>query len=244
MQCHTTLILALVLTSSARQAVRRPGSGRKGKIPDHQLSDASCDRRRITCDKYEMYRSISGLCNNLENPHLGAANSKISRFLAPEYYDCQEMPKGGYQDNESPQRRRHRGRQSRKFTSTPGCRGSNQSLPNAREVSSTFHSDADIPHHSFSLMVMQFGQFLDHDMALSPEVEEHNCCEHPETENCFPIYHPNDDPFYSDKKKATCQEFTRTDAYCSTGEALGSPESSTVLSQHLWIAHKSTVQMK
>jgi len=60
-------------------------------------------------------------------------------------------------------------------------------------------------------------------MALSPEVEEHDCCEHPETENCFPIYIPNDDPFYSDKKDATCQEFTRSDAFCDSGKALGSP---------------------
>ena len=130
MHSHT-LALALILTCSARQSVRRPGSGSKGKLSAHQLSNASCDRKRITCEKNEMYRSITGVCNNLENPHLGAANSKISRFIEPEYYDCQEMPKGGYENNERPQRRR----QSSKFTSDQGCRGRNQNVPNAWEVS-------------------------------------------------------------------------------------------------------------
>ena len=42
------------------------------------------------------------------------------------------------------------------------------SLQNARDVSSSLHSTKPI----VSLMVMQFGQFLDHDITVTPEVNQ------------------------------------------------------------------------
>ena len=151
----------------------------------------------------------------MKNPYLGASNSIINRFLEPEYYDCQGIPKGGYEASDAIQKNEPFRKRTKLSRSILGCRGSNQSLPNVREVSSTFHTDVDLPRNYFSLMVMQFGQFLDHDMALSPEVEtEEECCQHPDTEDCFPIYIPNEDPFYSTRRSPpTCQEFTRTDAF-------------------------------
>lgn len=38
-------------------------------------------------------------------------------------------------------------------------------LPSARLVSSTIHWDIDLPHHVHTLMVMQVGQFVDHDLS-------------------------------------------------------------------------------
>ena len=50
-------------------------------------------------------------------------------------------------------------------------------LPNVRLVSRKFHPDTDVPDTVATLMVMQFGQFLDHDVTQTPETEEEECCE-------------------------------------------------------------------
>ena len=96
-----------------------------------------------------MYQTITGVCNNLKNPYLGASNSLLKRISAPEYYDCKEVSKGGYVDKSMPH--------------PPfSCPGRSQNLPNVREVSDIFHPEVELPQSHYSLMVMQFGQFLDH----------------------------------------------------------------------------------
>ncbi len=40
-------------------------------------------------------------------------------------------------------------------------------LPGAREVSFTINEDRDSPHYIHSAMLLQFGQFMDHDMTLT-----------------------------------------------------------------------------
>ena len=51
-------------------------------------------------------------------------------------------------------------------------------------------------------MVMQFGQFLDHDITLTPESEVHGCCKE-EGKNgefasgCFPILIPDSDTTFA-----------------------------------------------
>ena len=68
---------------------------------------------------------------------------------------------------------------------------------------------------------MQFGQFLDHDISLSPDHHNSNCCGNPADKNspnhdaeCYPIPVPSNDPFYL-RQGQTCLEFTRTVPYCS-----------------------------
>ena len=51
-------------------------------------------------------------------------------------------------------------------------------------------------------MVMQFGQFLDHDITLTPESEAHGCCTDDAitgvfAAECFPINFPCNDPTFS-----------------------------------------------
>ena len=54
-------------------------------------------------------------------------------------------------------------------------------LPEPRKVSAAFHTSQEMPDQVHSLMTMQFGQFLDHDITFTPEVEEAEplCCEEP-----------------------------------------------------------------
>ena len=64
-------------------------------------------------------------------------------------------------------------------------------------------------------MVTQFGQFLDHDITLTPENEVHNCCQDSTQAECYVLDLPANDPFYSTlSTRQSCLEFTRSVAYC------------------------------
>ena len=70
-------------------------------------------------------------------------------------------------------------------------------------------------------MVTQMGQFLDHDITLTPETHAEDCCESAEDdENCFPLNIPIVDPFYSSRSDGAvhCLEFTRSTAFCEEDE--------------------------
>ena len=68
-------------------------------------------------------------------------------------------------------------------------------------------------------MVMQWGQFLDHDITLTPENDVECECGHEEEndEDCFLIPVPSNDPFYSTlASPPTCLHFTRSTAFCTS----------------------------
>ena len=146
------------------------------------------------CDEKTEYRNVTGTCNNLDNPFWGSANIGMRRYLAAEYSDNSSAPFTGSSSTYSRQA---------------------SSLPLARLVSLTFHPDSDVASQEVSHMVTQWGQFLDHDITLTPENEVHDCCQEPEQSECFPLTLPSDDPFYSSLSTAqTCLEFTRSTAFC------------------------------
>ena len=95
-------------------------------------------------------------------------------------------------------------------------------LPNPRKLSTQVADDIDRQDASLSLMTVIFGQFLDHELALSPEHEvEESCCEVPtngktKDEECFEILIPPDDPFYS-RLNQSCIHLTRSDPHSSSG---------------------------
>ena len=111
-------------------------------------------------------------------------------------------------------------------------RTGNSYLPSPRTLSSALISNEDHPDNDFTLLLMQWGQFLDHDITHSPlnkgssEEEESNnlveaetsikCCQngaqlprtllHPE---CFPINIPGNDNFFR-QFRTRCMEFVRS----------------------------------
>ena len=102
---------------------------------------------------------------------------------------------------------------------------SQSSLPSARKVSFEVHhkhSKNNKDGLPITLMVMQFGQFLDHDLSLTPERELHCCSDDvlaedatsdPELRFCFNIDIDQNDLFYS--KRSSCHPFTRSDSICT-----------------------------
>ena len=57
-------------------------------------------------------------------------------------------------------------------------------------------------------MLTQWGQFLDHDITLTPEEEMHCCSTVDVAAGCFPIRIGGQDSFYSSRSE-TCLEFSR-----------------------------------
>ncbi|CAB4061601.1 PXDN [Lepeophtheirus salmonis] len=96
-------------------------------------------------------------------------------------------------------------------------------LPSPRLVSVNIHNDVSTPHVRYSLMMMQWGQFVDHDITHTPvnsgfadSILECKDCDaasriHPE---CLPIPVPKGDPFYPSINITTgkpfCLAFTRS----------------------------------
>ena len=87
-------------------------------------------------------------------------------------------------------------------------------LPNARFASSSLHNDNDRPERNVTNLLMQFAQFVDHDISLSPEASTTDCCQNPYQDECMAIMIPENDKFFRQKYNQTCMQFTRSVPYC------------------------------
>ncbi|XP_022242090.1 chorion peroxidase-like [Limulus polyphemus] len=159
------------------------------------------------------YRTADGSCNNQANLLWGRSLTPFVRFLPPDYSDGVSKP------------RISRGR-------TP--------LPSARHLSNALIQHQDRPHPRASVMLMQWGQFLDHDMTHSAVTTGFNgaklrCCgvspalQHPA---CFPILIPHDDVFYS-HYNVSCMEFARSSPSPHHGCGLGPQEQINEITSYL-----------
>ncbi|KAK4295988.1 hypothetical protein Pmani_031488 [Petrolisthes manimaculis] len=141
------------------------------------------------------YRTIDGTCNNLGRKSWGSSGTAFQRILAPDYDEGVNTPR---------------------FRAASGAR-----LPSPRTVSSQVILDRDNIYDNFTLLIMQWGQFLDHDITHTPITKGRNmsditCCSkgkqrdlrelHPD---CMPILIPETDSFYS-KFGQKCMEFVRS----------------------------------
>ncbi|XP_014234958.1 peroxidase-like [Trichogramma pretiosum] len=106
-----------------------------------QLPD--CPRRGIVpqCPPASLrYRTTDGSCNNLRELWWGSAMSTMQRFLPAAYEDGIESVR----------------------RSVTGAE-----LPSARRLSDQLHEERDEPLSSVSHMLMQWGQFVDHDITAT-----------------------------------------------------------------------------
>ncbi|KAL3272932.1 hypothetical protein HHI36_014391 [Cryptolaemus montrouzieri] len=110
-------------------------------LPPSSLDDSSCDDS-APCDLGTPFRTMTGHCNNLRNPHWGKSLTTFTRLLPSVYDDGISKP--------------------RVFGAT------GQPLPSPRIVSSVVHPDISNLHSRYTLMTMQFAQFLDHDLTMTP----------------------------------------------------------------------------
>ncbi|XP_011136247.1 peroxidase isoform X1 [Harpegnathos saltator] len=145
--------------------------------------------------QHSRYRSYDGSCNNLQNPTWGMANTRYGRLIRPRYSDGIQTP-------------------PRSVT------GAN--LPLARTVSHTMFPNLNIDDRIWTLVAMQFGQIMTHDMGLIDGVTQSTshsirCCTfdgqvvpHQATlPRCYPILIAEGDPVYS-SSSVRCLNFVRS----------------------------------
>lgn len=164
--------------------------------PNTQANDLTdnnihiCPMNFTGCDPLDQWRSIEGVCNNLANPHFGAANQPMPRLLGAKF--------------------------DIGMVRTFGEDGS--LLPNPRSISTALN----LPPRrrtNHNLLIMQIGQFVDHDHVLTsgvrgPKGENRKCknCKTWTDPACMPIPIPLDDPFFPSHSKdgeRNCLPFTR-----------------------------------
>ncbi|CAJ0954735.1 unnamed protein product, partial [Mesorhabditis belari] len=160
---------------------------------------------------HNKYRSYDGQCNNLDYPMWGVSQMPLKRLLSPIYENGFNTPIGW--------------EKNRLYYGYP--------KPNPREVSRQLIATHDItPHGHLSSMVMQWGQFVDHDLTHTAPPLTRNAyttgavcnrtCEN--LEPCFNIQLPKDDPKLmmmtrmGKEVKYPCIEFERSGAVCGSGE--------------------------
>ncbi|CAF3402562.1 unnamed protein product [Rotaria socialis] len=183
--------------------------------PDHFLTARQLERLALVsgcvthqlksrCNEHCMaYRTGDGTCNNLKHPFWGASLTALTRWLHSQYENGFNTPRGW---NES---KLYNG----------------YVLPSAREVSARLIATKTItPDPAFSHMLMQWGQFQDHDMSLTVQATSNtrfsdslrcisSCSFEPP---CYPIRIPDDD--HLRQERGSCLEFVRSAAICLSGE--------------------------
>ena len=195
----------------ATELFHMPGSMLKKEEIARMKMESECIGRQeqpnCFTPNFQHFRTIDGTCNNLENPFLGAADTPLVRIIPSQYEDGIGTLRGGLQN-----------RKGKIFELGPFT----QPNPSPRLVSETVirnvSEDEELTH-----ILMQWGQFIDHDMTLVPELED-NCTERAKvcefTNICEPIRVADRDPIFGvgTENNAQCIPFSRSIAGCEDEE--------------------------
>nr|XP_020043768.1 lactoperoxidase isoform X2 [Castor canadensis] len=196
----SALLVSLIVLQAAESAKNDPSLDLTSLS-----SEVGCDNPApvVKCDMSSPYRTITGNCNNRRKPALGAANRALARWLPAEYEDGLSLP----------------------FGWTPGKTRNGFPLPLAREVSNEiagYLNEEGVLDQNRSLLFMQWGQIVDHDLDFAPDTEmgssnysKAQCDEYCiQGDNCFPIMFPPGDPKL--KTQGKCMPFFRAGFVCPT----------------------------
>ncbi|XP_069099312.1 peroxidasin homolog [Pleurodeles waltl] len=168
------------------------------------LSGCSAHRRFPNCSDicfHTRYRTPDGSCNNLRHPMWGASLTAFQRLLRPAYQNGFNLPRGFALTEESGE----------------------LPLPLPRLISTTMVGTETItPDDHYTHMLMQWGQFLDHDMdqtvaAISmSRFSDGAPCSSVCTNDppCFSITIPENDPRV---RNGRCMFFVRSSPVCGSG---------------------------
>ena len=139
-----------------------------------ELPDCEQVRATNTFDGIE-FQSANGRCNNVNHPEWGAQEASLERLAKPDY---------------------DKGKESGVPIGNPATIRGGRLLPGARDISVTFHGDVANNDFDHSYLLMQWGQYLDHDVTLSPTTPNSNCDVPSKAvaANCFNIPIPSGDP--------------------------------------------------
>lgn len=158
----------------------------------------NCENLAPHCPRHlPPFRQTNGACNNAQRPDWGAAGTAMGRLLSPVYVDGVWAPR---------------------LFDTLG-----QPLPSARDISRQLFPDVDRPHSHLNIMVMQFGQFIAHDVTQSASITDDagqpiSCCTNGDAElipeqhkhfACMAIPISKHDEFYGKFGKG-CLNFVRS----------------------------------
>uniref|UniRef100_A0A672UGH7 Peroxidasin n=1 Tax=Strigops habroptila TaxID=2489341 RepID=A0A672UGH7_STRHB len=214
-----------------------PGSFYRGRIASYRyndlvsphylnmianLSGCSAHRRTPNCSDicfHKKYRTHDGSCNNLQHPMWGASLTAFQRLLKPAYQNGFNLPRG--------------------FSLAEDAR--DLPLPLPRLVSTTMIGTETItPDDQFTHMLMQWGQFLDHDMdqtvaaiSMSRFSDGAPCSEVCTNDPpCFSVMVPANDPrvrngrcmFFVPLKPCMWEQINHLTSYIDASNVYGSTE--------------------
>ncbi|XP_077168153.1 myeloperoxidase-like [Paroedura picta] len=155
-------------------------------------------KKTCNCDEKSPYRTITGECNNLRSPVLGASNRPYARWLPQQYEDGISVPRGWTE--------------SKLYSGFP--------LPLVRAVSNeivSLHQARFTEDQHRSVMFMQWGQFMVHDLDLGLDDQTMNCNTCDKVHPCFPIKLPSNDPR---AVNISCLPFRRSASVCDSSFAI------------------------
>lgn len=187
----------------ADELYHKPGTilGEKELAHIYQLTQCEELRPDPNCAEtafYHSLRSITGVCNNLEHPTQGASFTPFQRILPPRYADGLRSLFDQSQE--------------------PDLGPFLPPFPSARIVSDTAITDREINDTILTHLIMQWGQFMDHDLVLAVEFPGVECdldtCA--QTPICAPIRVPSDDSEFGENtaNMGRCHAFQRTVPAC------------------------------